>query len=177
MLRDYSDGAKDGVIYFTGVEVEHTPAFGLKTLFVAGTRDAEEIISKAKAEGCQHIYLGANQSFDPGPWQRGDHSDSDAWDVMIKGCLKATDLMVTLDFDARHIEWVLEGGYCEYDHFIPQISVKLPYISLLNYNATLKIDDKDYKSSNPGVWCHSVHDLMDRKVFTSWDKYTKDESL
>jgi len=177
MERDYADGVKSGVRFFTGTEVEHTPAHGLKTLFVVGVDDHGKIVSMAREHDCQHIYLGANQSFDPGPWQRGDHSDSDAWDVMINGCLKATDLVVTLDFDVRHVEWVLEGGYCEHDNFIPQISVKLPYISLLNYNAMLKIDDKDYKSSNPGVWCHPVHDLMDRRVFTSWDKYTKDESL
>ena len=33
------------------------------------------------------------------------------------------------------------------------ISVLLPYIDQQwNYNACIKIDDKDFKASNPGVW-------------------------
>jgi hypothetical protein len=56
------------------------------------------------------------------------------------------------------------------------ISVKLPYIQQLGYNATIKLDDKDFAATNPGVWCHSVHDLMKRdQAFTDWYKYTKDE--
>jgi hypothetical protein len=55
------------------------------------------------------------------------------------------------------------------------ISVKLPYINLFNYNATLKIDDRDFRATNAGVWCHSIHDLQNRAVFTDWSKYTKDE--
>ena len=30
------------------------------------------------------------------------------------------------------------------------------------------------RKSNPGVWCHSVHDLMDRKVYTDWKDYVGD---
>jgi hypothetical protein len=57
------------------------------------------------------------------------------------------------------------------------LSVKLPYIKQLGYNATLKIDDKDFEFSNPGVWCHSLHALQKRAVFTPWSKYTQDEVL
>jgi len=53
----------------------------------------------------------------------------------------------------------------------------LPYINQLNYNACIKLDDKDFKASNPGVWVHSVQDLQKRKVFTDWTKYTKDEII
>ena len=176
MERDYDDGVKSDVMFFTGTEVEHTPAYAMKTLFVVGVHDASLIKAHAEANGCYHIYLGANQSFDPGSWTAGDHADSTAWDKMIRDVLEL-NMLVTLDFDAKHIEWVCEGCYCENDMFIPQISVKLPYIRLLNYNATLKIDDKDYGATNPGVWCHSVHDLMDRKVFTPWTKYMKDKPL
>ena len=57
------------------------------------------------------------------------------------------------------------------------ISVKLPYIKLYNYNATLKIDDTTWGHSNPGVWCHSLHDLMDRKVYTDWKDYVGDDNV
>ena len=36
MNRDYDEGVRDDVIYFTGYEVEKTPAFDMDTLFVVG---------------------------------------------------------------------------------------------------------------------------------------------
>ena len=60
---------------------------------------------------------------------------------------------------------------------IIMISVKLPSIDKLNYNATLKIDDTDFEHSNPGVWCHSVHNLQKRNLFTDWSKYTQDQVI
>ena len=35
MDRDYKTGKSDSVGIFSGIEVEHTPAFGLQTLFLA----------------------------------------------------------------------------------------------------------------------------------------------
>ena len=86
-------------------------------------------------------------------------------------------IWVTLDFDVKYAETVLEGGMTEYDTFIPMISVKLPYISQFNYNATLKLDDKDSKATNPEFGVFSVHELHDRKTYTDWTKYTKDEVI
>ena len=114
-------------------------------------------------------------SFDPGDFLNNS-SVSNAWDNMIKSVLKL-GVLTTLDFDVKHVEWVLGGCYAENDNFIPQISVKIPYLEQLRYNATIKIDDKDFKASNPGVWCHSLHDLLDRKMFTPWNKYTKDAPI
>jgi len=91
--------------------------------------------------------------------------------------LLKNDIWVTLDYDVKYHEIILDYGFIEYSTFIPMISVKLPYINQLGYNATLKLDDKDFKATNPGVWCHSLHELQDRKVFTDWTKYTKDEVI
>ena len=41
----------------------------------------------------------------------------------------------------------------------------------------LKIDDKGFDKSNPGIWTHSLHDLMDRKKFTDWKDYGLDKVL
>ena len=98
------------------------------------------------------------------------------WDEMITGLLEK-DFLVSLDFDVKDIQTVLEMRCNENDGFIPQVSVKMPYIQLLNYNAMLKIDDTDFKVSNPGVWCHRVHNLMDPDKFTSWKAYGNDKPL
>jgi hypothetical protein len=57
------------------------------------------------------------------------------------------------------------------------ISVKIPYLTQLNYNATIKIDDKGFEATNPGVWTHQLHDLMKREKFTDWDQYKDDAIL
>lgn len=175
MKRDYQTGTKDDVVYFTGNEVEKTPAFNLLTLFVVGLQPLDEVIKKAKEEQVKHIYLGANQCFKISlPY--GTDEETEAWDDLIHGLLHE-GFKVTLDYDIKYHEWVLESGYNEDNNFISQISVKLPYIDQLNYNACIKIDDKDFKASNPGVWIHQVHDLQVRDKFTDWDAYSEDNPV
>ena len=175
MKRDYSDGVKDDVVYFTGYEVEKTPAFDMDTLFVVGCQPLEEVLKQAKKTHVDHIYLGANQSFQV-KLSHGDDATNKAWDTLVDGLLKE-GYTVTLDYDIKYHEYVLEAGYNEESKFISQISVKLPYIDQLNYNACIKIDDKDFKASNTGVWIHQVHDLQDRDKFTDWSKYENDNSI
>jgi len=95
---------------------------------------------------------------------------------MIKDCLNE-DYYCSLDIPIALAEAFLESGLTEYENFIPQLRVPIPYIKLWNYNTMLKIDDKDFKATNPGVWCHSLHDLMDRKKFTDWSNYGSDEII
>ena len=162
------------VNFFVGKEVEHSPAFGRKTLFVVGIQDASVIMNMVKNNDCTHVYFGANQSF-PNP-EVNDGDTWREWEGMILECLQV-GLLCTLDLDSTSAEGLAEGGLIEYNNFIPMISVKLPYVQLLGYNATLKIDDKDFAKTNPGVWCHSLHELRDRRVFTDWSKYTQDEVI
>ena len=174
MKRDYSTGVNEQVTFFVGTEVEHTPAYGMITLFVTGVQNIDEIITHANQSKCNHIYFGANQSFpkissdDARVWKR--------WEHMITGCLSA-GFWCTLDLDVSCAEGLLEGGLVENRRFIPQISVKLPYLTQLGYNATIKIDDKDFDATNPGVWCHRLRDLTTTESFTSWDAYGKDEII
>jgi len=160
------------VKFFTGTEIEHTPALGKKTLFVVGVQTVDDIAIHLL--GCEHIYFGANHSFpnistnDAIQWER--------WENMIRPFLDK-GYLCTLDIDVQCVEGLLESGFTEHHNFIPMISVKLPYIRQLGYNATLKLDDKDFDATNPGVWCHSIHKLQNRTAFTDWSKYTKDETL
>ena len=160
--------------FFTGTEVEHSPAFGMKTLFVVGVLDTTAIVLLAQEHNCEHIYFGANQSFsNPGI---NDSDEWHRWEAMIGGCLMH-GVWCTLDLDLASAEGLLESSLIEHSRFIPMISVKLPYTKLYNYNTTIKIDDKDFNATNPGVWCHSLHELLDRKQFTDWSKYTQDKVI
>ena len=171
MKRDYESGESWDVKFFTGVEVELTPAFGMKTLFVTGLQDLEEIQKIYKKEKCEHIFFGANHSFNP-----IETPEWNEWEYMIKNFLKE-DILCSLDIPIDYAEEFLETGLTEYENFIPQLRIPLPYAKLWNYNTMIKIDDKDFKATNPGVWCHSLHDLMDRKKFTDWTKYGLDKVI
>ena len=175
MNRENHDTAR----FFTGFEIEHTPAKGKNTLFVVGLQPVEEIVEIVDNNSSflnnlyhiDHVYFGANQSFpvnagnDPVIWK--------AWSDMIFPLLDQ-ELWCTLDIDVSNVEGLLESGLTEHHLFIPMISVKLPYLQQLGYNATIKLDDVDFAKSNPGVWCHQLHDLLDRKKFTDWTQYTQD---
>ena len=162
---------------FFGTEVEHSPAYGMKTLFVVGvqsTEDIEKILDDPYTQvdkKIEHIYFGANQSF---PTGRATSQDWTRWENMIMPFI-GRGYWCTLDIDVREVEGLLESSLVEYHKFIPMILVKLPYIQQLGYNATIKLDDTNFAHSNPGVWCHGVHALTKRSTFTDWSKYTKDE--
>ena len=177
MKRDYAQGENSNVSFFIGSEVEHTPAFGLRTLFVTGVQPIQEIQDwlddfnsyEDTSKHIKHIFFGANHSFHPNnnlDWQR--------WETMILRFLDK-DYLCSLDIPIAVAEEFHENGLNDYNNFIPQIRVPLPYISLWNYNTMLKIDDKDFKATNPGVWSHSLHTLMDRSKFTDWSQYNNDE--
>ena len=171
MKRDYTDGVNEEVTFFIGNEVEHTPAYGQKTLFIVGIHNDQVIIELAKNYGCNHIFFGANHSFNPA---HNDYDGWKAWEEMIQSCLDQ-DFLCSLDIPLSAIEEFNDGGLNDYANFIPQIRVPIPYIKLWNYNTMLKIDDKDFKATNPGVWSHSLHTLMDRSKFTDWNQYKNDE--
>jgi hypothetical protein len=181
MNRIYNTGNSDAATMFVGTEVEHTPAYGKRTLFVVGVQSVEEIQDwlddfasfEDSSKHIEHIYFGANQSFPRLPIN--DTIGWHAWDSMIEPFLDR--YLCTLDIDVSCVEGLAEGALVEHYNFIPMISVKLPYVQLLGYNATIKLDDKDFKASNPGVWCHSLHNLKNRRNFTDWSKYTQDQIL
>jgi hypothetical protein len=169
----------ENVDFFVGTEVERTPAFGKRTLFVVGWQPVLEIVRLLaennsytdKSKHIEHIFFGANHSFHPSnrlEWQR--------WESMIEPFL-GDGYLCSLDIPVTHVEEFNDGPLCDYRNFIPQIRVSIPYTKLWNYNTMLKIDDKDFDATNPGVWCHSLHGLMSRRTFTSWDDYREDSAI
>jgi hypothetical protein len=169
---------RQAVTYFTGYEVEHTICYNMFTLFVVGAPPLEDILRIAgdtqsmldESKRIKHIYFGTSQSFNPKSMTQEEYAP---WDNVILGCLQR-DYWVTLDFDVKHAEGVLESGYNEYQKFVSMISVKLPYINQFNYNTTVKLDDRTWGATNPGVWTHQLSDLIPKDKYTYWDQYTQD---
>lgn len=164
--------------FFLGTEVERTPAYGEKTLFVVGLQTADAIDSalqdanlKTIPSPIRHIFFGANHSYDP-----RTVADIMAWENIIAAFLDR-GFLCSLDIPINQVAEFHEGGLCEHRNFIPQIRVSIPYIGLWNYNTMLKIDDQDFAATNPGVWCHSLHTLQSRDTFTDWNQYSWDQPL
>ena len=170
MKRDYSTGIKSTPIFFTGKEVEHTPTHGHKTLFVVGIQDSKEVVEYARGYECSHVYLGANHSFNGKQLKK--------WEKMIDAVLNEP-LWCTLDFDHMYLydirKWLSQ--YDQNTYFVPTISVKIPHCTSMNYHTMIKIDDTDFKASNPGIWSHNMNDLMQTEKFTTWSAYSQDEII
>jgi hypothetical protein len=118
MIRPDHD---ESVKFFTGTEVEHTPAYGMPTLFVVGIQQEEWIAYRLN--GRRHIYFGANQSF-PNP----DVNDAAAWkpwEDMIRGFLDR-DYLCTLDIDVKCVEGLLESGLCEHHEITSLTGLNIP---------------------------------------------------
>lgn len=171
MNRDYDTGQRNDVTFFVGNEIEHTPAYGMKTLFVVGQQSIETIKHVLKDQDIRHIFFGANHSFNP-----QDYDEHHRWEQMITYFLEQ-GYWCSLDIPMNQVEEFNDGGLNDYDRFIPQIRVPIPYIKLWNYNTMIKIDDRDFRATNPGVWTHSLHKLKDRECFTDWDCYKNDKVL
>ena len=165
---------RKNVTYFIGDEVEHTICYGMRTLFIVGTPPIEEIREKLESNSITHAYFGTSQSFPD--IHVNDSEEWKKWDAVIVPLLK-DGYWVTLDLDIRQVEGLIESSYCEYDRFVPMISAKIPYIRQLNYNATLKIDDKTWGATNSGVWSIPLNSLMHRQYYTHWDQYTNDTEV
>jgi len=164
--------------FFVGTEVEHTPAWGEKTLFVIGLQtqsDIDAALRDANLEAIpkpiRHIFFGANHSYDP-----RTVTELEQWEQLIATYLDR-GFLCSLDIPMSQVPEFHEGGLCEHDNFIPQIRISIPYIRLWNYNTMLKIDDRDFAATNPGVWCHSLHRLQSRDAFTDWREYQQDQTL
>ena len=179
--RDYGAGPTTSVNYFIGTEVESSPAKGLVTLFVVGiqsTNTLKELITDRaslldQSQHIRHIYLGANMSF-----HDVANDDYYTWrqiDDMIDELLDSTNIdHITVDITVSQIEGFLESSASDNNRVVPMVSVKLPYLRLLNYNTTIKVDDKGFDATNPGVWCVPLEDLTKRKYYTPWSAYKGD---
>lgn len=171
MNRNYDTNEKrDDVVFFVGQEVERTPAYGRPTLFVVGIPGLDSVVEQLeKNPEIDHIFFGANHSYDP-----IDADEYDRWDTMIRYFLEK-NYWCTLDIPLTACSMFLEGGLCSWNRFIPQIRVPVPYVEQWNYNAMLKLDDIGFDQTNPGVWCHHLHSLRSRESFTGWPEYNNDQ--
>ena len=81
-----------------------------------------------------------------------------------------------LDIPVGLAEELLEGPLNEFDNFIPNPCSSVSYVKQWNYNTMLKIDDKDFKASNPVFGVQFARFDGQRKV-PDWSKYGPDKVI
>jgi len=169
MDRDYKTGKSDSVGVFSGLEIEHTPAFGKQTLFLARNdlrlEQIKELAELAKAEA---IYYGANRSF---MYNHGLQL-SQMMALMDEGYYVTIDYPYSLHTEVKErfkLVWKNEK-------FIPFCSIIFPN-SEDDDQLCIKVDDVDFNKTNPGVWTMSMNHFKQTSGFTSWEQYKQDQPI
>lgn len=181
-MSNFERVGHEQVKFFVGAEVEQTPAYNKKTLFVSGPQSLSDIEKYAEEYRTPHIFLTANRCFDSLSFDGNYHWVGDTpashWVDQVEHLLNK-GYMVTVDYPAHKHAMVLKV-FPQYvwssRNFVPLASVQLPYISTTSQNLTIKIDDVGFgdKGTNPGVWCFNHKELTDNNRFTSWGQYDDD---
>jgi hypothetical protein len=170
MKRDYADGIKDNATFFVGEEVEKTATEGMKTLFVVGLQRTASVVRHAEKHKTKHIYFGANHSY-----KVLDGSEINQISSQLKYFLDK-DYHVTIDTNpAYRFKDIMD--LLTYPRFTIVYGIRMDNIMDMKGNVVIKLDDADFKATNPGVWCWSVRDMIDDKHFTDWSEYGADETL
>ena len=154
MERDYKTGIKDNINVFTGLEIEHTPAYGLQTLFLArNDLTFDQIQELAVMSNVEAIYYGANRSY--------MHSQFMQVAQIIK--FLEHDYYVTIDYPFELHQLVSQKfALCwKNPKFIPFCSIIMPD-SEEDTSLCFKIDDIDFNKTNPGVCPMSMKDFKSK---------------
>lgn len=163
MNRDYESGKSDSAIYFVGTEIENSHFKGRSTLFVTGLQDSLEVLEKAEAHVCNHVYLGANHSFRV-PYEPEFFS---RLNTQVRGLIN-NYLNVTIDVPHQLIAG-LDDDIVGSPYVCVMCSVCIPDADRIK-NLAMKIDDMDFNFSNSKVW------VAKREEFTAteWSEYSND---
>ena len=168
MKRDYAEGIKENIDFFIGKEVEQTKTKGMQTLFVVGLQRHNVILKYAEKNKCKHIYFGANHSFKTLAGDEVQSIYNQLKYFLDKGYWVTFDTSPTPRFEDIH-------NLLSNRKFTIVYGLRMDNVKKMKGNIVIKIDDADFKATNPGVWCWSVRDLINEDHFTDWREYKGDE--
>ena len=169
MLRNYETGVKDNVKVFSGLEVEHTPAFGKQTLFLARNdltyEQIKELCVKVDAEA---VYYGANRTY----------LNNVANQPLQINKLLTDGYFVTIDYQYEIHDQVKKRFSDVWKHpkFIPFCSIIFANTDE-DQQVCIKLDDVDFNKTNKGVWVMSMEDYKSKSGYTQWKQYNQDKPI
>ena len=141
--------------FYIGTEVNHTPAFSKRTLFVEDFQTNESIEKMAREYKTPHISLAANNTF----------VLENNWNNQLVHLLDR-GFMVTLEYPAElHDILILDlsKGVLQSRNFVPLPRVHIDGLATINPNLTIKINDVN----GDGFWTMHFHQIMDSNRYVS----------
>ena len=169
MLRDYKTGVKEDVNVFSGKEIEHTPAYGLQTLFLARNDLTYEQVKDLCVEvNAEAVYYGANRTF----------LNNIANQPLQINRLLNDGYYVTIDYQYKLHDEVKKrySAVWQHEKFIPFCSIIFEN-SEEDTKMCFKIDDVDFNKTNKGVWAMSMEDFKSKAGYTQWEQYKQDQPI
>ena len=169
MLRDYSTGVKEDVRVFSGKEIEHTPAYGLQTLFLArNDLTYEQIKDLCVMVNAEAVYYGANRTF----------LNNVANQPLQINRLLNDGYYVTIDYQYNIHDEVKKrySAVWQHEKFIPFCSIIFAN-SEEDTKMCFKIDDVDFNKTNKGVWAMGMEDFKSKAGYTKWEQYKQDQPI
>jgi len=169
MLRDYKTGVKEDVNVFSGKEIEHTPAYGLQTLFLARNDLTYEQVKDLCVEvNAEAVYYGANRTF----------LNNIANQPLQINRLLNDGYYVTIDYQYKIHDEVKKrySAVWQHEKFIPFCSIIFEN-SEEDTKMCFKIDDVDFNKTNKGVWAMSMEDFKSKAGYTQWEQYKQDQPI
>ena len=123
--------------FYSNVEENDLPNFGLKTLYVIGFQEVDDILHELALDDYQAIYFGADNSFDartPSEW--------DDWEEVIDYILSDNhEYWCLLSMNLACVDDFHYSGFNSYPNFVPIINIEIPSIHKFNSNAIIDIND------------------------------------
>ena len=171
MHRDYNSGhfGNESVKAFTGLEIEHTLAYGKQTLFLASNEfSTDQVLELVTLHDCEAVYYGANRTF---------QYNIESHVFQMKKLLEH-GYYVTIDYPYADHEEVKKRFALIWNE-----SKFIPFCSIIFRDSDddkqlhFKIDDVTFRHSNPGVWTMSMKNFKEKSGFTDWNQYSKDEII
>jgi hypothetical protein len=169
MNRDYKTGKSNSVAVFSGLEIEHTPAYGLQTLFLArNDLTFDQIQELAVLSNAEAIYYGANRSY--------MHNHYMQVAQIIKFLEQGYYVTVDYPYELHQMVSQKFALFWKDPKFIPFCSIIMPETEE-DTSLCFKIDDIDFNKTNPGVWTMSMKDFKEKAGYTKWEEYKQDEPI
>jgi len=163
-------GKNDRAEFIVGYEIEHTAAYGKKTLLVTDINDLSKIEELLTEIDSDHLYLELTLALSK---TKNAPTMLTKYKKVAKHFLDK-DIWCTIDIPPEYVEEVVD--LCSYKNFVVNIAVVIPCIKSLNKNAALKISD-EYSGDNGGVWVTDIKSITVKSNFTPWNKYNKDRGV
>lgn len=168
MQRSYANNISSSTVTkFIGTEVEKSPAYGLRTLFVTSDDCQYALSHEFDINNVNHVYLNANHS--------------DPFNIPIHVLLLLQQNLnvkyMTIEVFTREEFELIANIALEFDKILIMWSVAIPDVLSIGNRVTIKLDDSTFNHSNPGVYCMSALEFITNSHETKWNEYTQDTPI